>query len=157
MVIRISSIMTREDITLSIALFGVALGIYNAWWSHHAAKTRLSIQTSWISDFAPAGYRAFCVKVTNLSGFDIVVESISFLSSGRDGHIPLSKHLDSNSHLPRRIVARSSEDFLLSQHFHTIPDFESISRVRVTTGDGSIYHHGCKKMILSPLPNIIKP
>lgn len=157
MVIRISSVMIREDITLSIAIFGAALGIYNAWRLHHAAKTRLSIQTSWLSDFAPAGYRAFCIKVTNLSGFDIVVESISFLGSGRDGHIPLSKHLDSNSHLPRRIAARSSEDFLLSQHFHTIPEFKSISRVRVTTGDGCIFHHQCKKMILSPLPDIVKP
>ena len=141
----------REDVTLGLAILGISIGIFNTWRSFRLSRTRLKIECDWVFDVPGVGYKAFCVTVRNCSGFDIVVESISFHALGKKGRISYWMNKHAESAIPRKVAGRSSQSFILSPHFHKDQHFDQIHKVRVETGDGEVRTASCWKAITSPL------
>jgi hypothetical protein len=85
--------LSRDTITLAIAVLGAGLGIINTWHSLRSARVRIRVIPKWA---LTADWTGLSIDVVNLSNFPVTITEVGFT---------LERGL---SRLPRRVPIPSS-------------------------------------------------
>lgn len=67
--------VTKDGITLGIALLGAALGIINLWRALDRDKLKLRLN---VQGYITHGANGICVEVVNLSSFAVTISQVAF-------------------------------------------------------------------------------
>ena len=102
-----------QGISLAIALFGAALGVYNAWQANLRDRTRIktSVGIMKLKD----GRSLFSVEVVNLSTFPVTISEIALSApEGRGTRFCFIPPFADGTTLPVVINARASRVFSMA-------------------------------------------
>ncbi len=99
-------LITREAITLSIALLGAALGLINLWRA--IDRDRVRVRVTPLSYINTGGASGICLEVVNVGLTAVTISSVGFVL--RDGQqlVPLSSTFTCRDGLPHRLESREA-------------------------------------------------
>lgn len=110
--------LTRENITLAIAILGVALGVLNYWRSISKDKIHLRVIPKHFND--TTGGAGVCVSITNLGFLPATVSEVGIML--RDGNRLAALHsYGTNEMLPKLLEPRTSFTFYFAPGTHKDP------------------------------------
>ena len=99
-----------EGITLAIAVLGAVLGLVNTWHSLDRSRVKLRVRPKHAIPVGAADPRlTFCIEVTNLSSFAVIIEETGVFYKGTDSRGAHTEPvLIDGGAWPRRLEPRSS-------------------------------------------------
>jgi hypothetical protein len=121
------SAITREGITLGIALLGAALGLINLWRAIDRDRLRVRvIPRGYITSHGESGV---CIDVINLSFIPVTISQVGF--DLKSGEILLNATLQKD--VPKRLEPRAAFTASLAAGVEKDPRFSTVTRAFART------------------------
>jgi len=130
--------VSREHVTLAIAVAGLALGILNTWRSIARDRPRVRVRVmGWLNSYGESG---FCLEVSNVGCVPVSVAQVGILLSRPRGHMFLfAPHGIGADSFPRALAAGESVTVYAPPGTDDDPALAFASRAFAKTATGLLF------------------